>query len=384
MSHAGASPDSDRRRIAFLCSSLPEGAHQQVFITLANALSERGSLVDLVAPRVDSAVDSLASSVRVVNLDARATRVPWVSSKRRRWLLASTPEIAAYLRRERPKTLFGGGLYNNLAALWARQLSGVSTRIVVVEGNPLSKTIRNPGRIKLFAPLLVRRFYPRADGWIGTSRDVSHDIADLAKLPREQVASIGNPVLTSEVLRRMDEPLEHPWFAPGNPPVILGVGRLAVQKDFSTLIRAFGKLRAERAARLLILGEGRCRVELEKLVTRLGLDEDVALPGFVSNPLPYMKCASVFALSSIYEGFGNVLVEALAAGCPIVSTRCPGGPAEILEEGNYGALVPPGNPDALSRALAQVLDAPPDREHLQARARDYSPANIARLYEALV
>jgi glycosyltransferase involved in cell wall biosynthesis len=363
---------------------LPEGAHQQVFITLANALGERGELVDLVAPRVDSAVDSLASGVRVVNLDARATRVPWVSSRRKRWVPASTPEIAAYLRRERPKTLFGGGLYNNLAALWARQYSGASTRIVIVEGNPLSKTIRNSGRIKLFAPLLVRRFYSRADAWVGTSLDVSHNLAELAGVPREQVASIGNPVLTPEVLQRMDEPLEHPWLTPGSPPVILGVGRLAVQKDFATLVRAFGKLRAKRPARLLILGEGRCRVELEALVDRLGLGEDVALPGFVANPLPYMKRASVFALSSIYEGFGNVIVEALAAGCPIVSTCCPGGPAEILEKGNYGAMVAPGNPDAFGGALVQALDAPLDRERLQARARDYSPANIARLYEALV
>jgi glycosyltransferase involved in cell wall biosynthesis len=297
---------------------------------------------------------------------------------------ASTPEIAAYLRREQPTTLFGGGLYNNLAALWARQLSGAPTRIVVVEQNPLSQSVRNPGRIKLFAPSLTRHFYPRADAWVGCSRDVSEDLENFARLPRNRVVSIGNPVLTPELLQRMDEPLAHPWFAPGSPPVVLAVARLAVQKDFPTLIRAFAKLRAERPARLLILGEGRCRVGIETIVDQLGLGDDVALPGFVANPLPYMKRASVFALSSIYEGFGNVLVEALAAGCPIVSTRCPGGPAEILEEGKYGALVPPGNPDALGGALGQALDAPPDRERLQERAQDYSPANIAHLYEALV
>ena len=378
------STGSSRRRVAFLCSSLPQGAHQQVFITLANALSEQGEQVDLVAPRVDADVDSLSSRVRVVDLKARATRIPWVSAKRRRWLLASTPEIARYLRTERPKTVFGGGLYNNLAALAARQWSGVDTRIVVVEGNPLSKTIRNPGRIKIFAPSLVRRLYPRADGWVGTSSDVSQDIADLGEIRRERVVTIGNPVLTPELLARIEEPLEHPWFGPGCPPVILGVGRLAVQKDFSTLIRAFAQLRTQRSVRLLILGEGRCRQELEGLVSSLGLQDDVSLPGFVENPLSYMKHASVFALSSIYEGFGNVLVEALAARCPVVSTRCPGGPAEILDEGRYGALVPTGNPEALSDALGEALGQSPDRERLRARAEDYTPASIAQRYAALI
>lgn len=383
MSDESVRSDPDRRRVAFLCPSLPGGAIEQVFLTLANALSERGELVDLVAPRVDGATISPGSGVRVIDLDARATRLPWISGKRRRWLLASTPEIAGYLRAEKPRAIFGGGLYANLAALWARRLSGLSARVVLVEQNPLSQSFRNPGRIKLFAPSLVRRFYPLADAWIGCSRDVSLDLAKVSGVPAERVVTIGNPVLTPELLQRMEEPLVHPWFAPGSPPVILGVARLAVQKDFPTLIRAFANLRSEREARLLILGEGRCRQDLEALVDRLGIGEDVSLPGFVANPLPYMKRASVFALSSIYEGFGNVLIEALAAGCPIVSTTCPGGPAEILEDGKYGALVSPGKPEAFRRALAEALDTPPDRERLRSRAEHYSPANIAPRYEAL-
>jgi len=158
------------------------------------------------------------------------------------------------------------------------------------------------------------------------------------------------------------------------------VGRLAVQKDFPTLLRAFARLRAARPARLMILGEGDRRSELEQLASALGISADVRLPGFVENPLAYMRRAAVFVLSSIYEGFGNVLVEALACGCPIVSTDCPGGPAEILEHGRFGRLVPVGDVAALGDALLATLAAPRESEALVARARDFSAAVIADRY----
>jgi glycosyltransferase involved in cell wall biosynthesis len=142
----------------------------------------------------------------------------------------------------------------------------------------------------------------------------------------------------------------------GEPPVILGVGRLTVQKDFPTLIRAFARVRQKRNARLLILGEGELRSELNALVAELGLQADVALPGFVENPFVFMRHASLFVLSSAWEGFGNVLVEAMACGMPVVSTDCPSGPAEILQNGKWGRLVPVGDVQALSEALLATLE----------------------------
>jgi glycosyltransferase involved in cell wall biosynthesis len=172
----------------------------------------------------------------------------------------------------------------------------------------------------------------------------------------EKIKVIYNPVITPELFARAEEPLDHPWFRPGEPPVVLGVGRLTQAKDFPTLIRAFALVRKERPARLMILGEGEERPKLEALVRELRLEEDVALPGFVDNPYKYMKRAAVFVLSSRWEGFGIVLVEAMALGTPVVATDCPSGPAEILENGKWGRLVPPGDPEALAKAILDTLE----------------------------
>ena len=170
---------------------------------------------------------------------------------------------------------------------------------------------------------------------------------------------------------KSEEALDHPWFLPGEPPVILGVGRLTQAKDFPTLIRAFALVRKKHPARLMILGEGEERSKLETLVQELGLEKEVSLPGFVDNPYKYMKRAAVFVLSSKWEGFGNVLVEAMALGTPVVSTNCPSGPAEILENGRWGRLVPVGDVYALAEAIIETLD----EEHhpdVANRAKDFA------------
>jgi glycosyltransferase involved in cell wall biosynthesis len=173
------------------------------------------------------------------------------------------------------------------------------------------------------------------------------------------------------------QPIDHPWFAEGAPPVILGVGKLKPQKDFATLLRAFATLRAGRAARLVILGEGEQRGELEALAQNLGIAADVALPGFVDNPFPYMARASLFVLSSRFEGLPGVLIQALACGCPAVSTDCPSGPAEILEGGRYGPLVPVGDAEGLARAMAETLAAPLSPDILRERAAFFSTERAA-------
>jgi glycosyltransferase involved in cell wall biosynthesis len=160
----------------------------------------------------------------------------------------------------------------------------------------------------------------------------------------------------TNIRQKAEEPLTHPWFSSNQPPVILAVGRLVKQKDFDTLIRAFGLVRKERPARLMVLGEGREREKLLALIKNLGLEQDVTLHGFVENPFKYIKHAAVFVLSSLWEGFGNVIVEAMALGTPVVATECPSGPSEILEEGKWGRLVPPGDVDALAQSIIDTLD----------------------------
>ena len=366
--------------VSFFVSSLPRGAIQQVALNLAVELARRGQRIDVVAARLDGAPPRLPAEVRVVSLDALSTRLPWVRAKRRRWLPASAPELAGYLRRARPRALVAGGNYANLAALAARRLSGVDLPVVLSEHNPLSLTCRNPGRRRIFLPLLARRFYPGGDAIVAVSEGVADDLADFVRLPRERIDAIHNPVVTPELAARAAALLDDPWFQPGEPPVIIGVGRLAVQKDFGTLLRAFARVRSRRPARLVVLGEGDQRPRLERLAEELGVAADVRFPGFVDNPLAYMRRAAVFALSSIYEGLGNVVVEALACGCPVVSTDCPGGPAEILGHGRFGRLVPVGDSDAFGDALLAVLDDPRESSPLLARARDFSASVIADRY----
>lgn len=165
----------------------------------------------------------------------------------------------------------------------------------------------------------------------------------------------------------------------------MGVGRLVKQKDFSTLVRAFALVQQRCPVRLMILGdvdkrEPSIKPQLEALVRELGLENEVALPGFVENPYNYMAKADVFVLSSIYEGFGNVVAEALATGTSVVSTNCESGPAEILENGKYGRLVPVGDAEALANGILATLSNPTDSEILQQRSQAFSVDRVVDQY----
>jgi len=227
---------------------------------------------------------------------------------------------------------------------------------------------------------VIRCVYPWADAIVAVSNGVADDLSLTAGIPRERITTIYNPVVMPELHEKARAALNHPWFAPGTPPVLLGAGRLVAQKDFTTLIKAFARVRAVRPARLMILGEGEQRGSLEGLARELGVSADVTLPGFVLNPFPYMARASVFVLSSAWEGLPGVLIQALACGCPVVSTDCPSGPVEILENGKYGPLVPVGDDEVLAQAILSVLNTLPDRDRLRAQAAMFSMARAADQY----
>jgi len=191
---------------------------------------------------------------------------------------------------------------------------------------------------------------------VAVSRGVQRDLLRYTRVSAERVVLIYNPSYTNRLLELREQPVEHPWFALGEPPVVLGVGRFYPQKDFSTLIKAFALVRAQRPARLVILGEGPLRPQLEALAQQLGVADQVSMPGFVENPFAYMRRAAVFVLPSQYEGLPNVLIQAMACGCPVVSTNCPSGPEDILDNGKYGHLVPVGDVEAIANAILRVLD----------------------------
>jgi glycosyltransferase involved in cell wall biosynthesis len=269
------------------------------------------------------------------------------------------PALVRYLQREQPEAMLSVFGYVNIIALWAWRLAGVRTRLFVNEQNTVSfEAGHASSRRGRLTPRLIKRFYPWANGIVAVSHGVSDDLARLMGVSPERIQVIYNPsVVRAEVQQKAAAPLDHPWFKLGQPPVILAVGRLQVQKDYPTLIRAFAQVRRKRPARLLILGEGRERPMLEAYIQELGLERDVCLPGFVTNPYAYMARASLFVLSSRWEGLPTVLIEALCCGVPAVSTDCPSGPREILRDGEYGRLVAVGEADALARAIEATLAA---------------------------
>jgi len=335
------------QRIALFQPSLRGGGAERVSLNLAGGFAGRGFAVDIVlAERVGSLLTAVPPDVRVVDLLSRR-------------VLTSFAGLVRYLRRERPAALIANQWHTSLVALWARRLARVDTRVIVVAQNTLSERLPNPEipLSRLIRPLM-RVSVGWADGIVASSRGVAEDLAVAVNVPLDSIEVISNPVVTPEMLERSQEEVDHPWFRADAPPVILGAGRLTWEKDFATLIRAFEKVRRERPARLLIVGEGADRPELERLVSELGLEDDVQLPGFAENPYALMTQSAVFVLSSVTEGLPTVLIEALAVGTPIVSTDCKSGPQEILDGGRLGRLVPAQDAPALASAILATLDHP--------------------------
>jgi glycosyltransferase involved in cell wall biosynthesis len=378
-------------RIAIFTRSLGGGGTQRVLVTLAHGFVQHGHDVDVVLVRARGEfLSELPSEARVIDLRVRSMLSGLPAFFRhpiQAWQLApailrprkpsstygSLSRLARYLRDERPDALLTARATCNTAAVWARAVAGVSTRLVIREGNVLG--VRAEDAQELTS---MRRFYTQADRIVAVSDGVGDELAAALNVPRERVETLYNPVRAGA--RAEDHPVpDHPWFK-DDVPVLLGVGRLHPQKDFPTLIRAFARVRAQRPCRLMILGRGDERERLEALVAELGLDDDVALPGFASDVFSHMAHASVFVLSSGWEGLPNALLEALACGCPVVSTDCPSGPSEILKGGTVAPLVPVGDHEAMAAAIAQVLDEPPAKAAMRARADDFSPERVAERY----
>jgi len=330
--------------IAIFIPSLHGGGAERVMVTLANGFAARGHRVDLVLSRAEGPyLTEVATNVRIIDLD------------RKRVLISLLP-LARYLRRERPDAMLSALNHANVIAIIARKLSRVSTRLVVSERNSLAN--RPAGMTGWILRATMKKLYPHADAVVAVSQAMAKELVTELGLPPTKVAAIPNPVDVPTLHSLAQERPNHQWLGAGQPPVVLSVGRLEPQKDYQTLLTAFAKLQSTSEARLIILGEGSQREELEQLVAQLGLTGAVDLVGFKENPFGWMAACDLFVLSSRFEGFPNVLVQAMACGAKVVSTDCPTGPNEILEGGLWGRLVAVGDADALAEAMAQALDDP--------------------------
>jgi glycosyltransferase involved in cell wall biosynthesis len=335
----------DNTRIALFMTALGGGGAERVMLNLSAGLAGLGVGVDLVVTSSRGAfcVD-VPESVRFVDLES--TRI-----------IASLFPLVHYLQKERPRVMLAAMAPTNCIAVWARALAHVPLRLVLAEHTTLTQALSASVNLKRrILSILMRLTYPHADAVVAVSSGVADSLAFAIGLPRERIDVIYNPVVTPKMLEKSTQTLNHPWFRTGEPPVILGVGRLIRAKDFFTLIRAFAILLKRREASLIILGEGEGRLDLEKLVSGLGIGDYVSMPGFVSNPYAYMRRAAVFVLSSRWEGLPTVLIEAIACGAPVISTDCPSGPREILGEKYEHLLTKVGDHIMLANKLVDVLE----------------------------
>lgn len=361
------------KKIAIFASFSGAGGVERMLLNLAGGLAADGCAVDLVVARATSKhLQHLPDGVRLVKLGTSHT-------------FTSLFRLAAYLQRERPDALLAAKERACRTAVLARRLSGVKVRLGFRLGTTVSAAFENksPWRFALWC-WPMRWFYRQAEAVVAVSEGVRQDLLKITGLPEERFHVVRNPVITPqmEALSRVE--VDDPWFTPGAPPVLMGLGRLTQQKDFFTLLRAFALVHGERPCRLLILGEGGDRQGLEGLAAELGVSVDLRLPGFEANPYRYLRRAQLFVLSSRWEGSPNALTEAMALGIPVVATDCPSGPNEILPGAQVGELVAMGDPLAMATAIKRMLDSPPPAELIRAAVADYNVTRSAHHYRRLL
>jgi glycosyltransferase involved in cell wall biosynthesis len=354
--------------ICMMCSSL-DGGWGRVLINLANPFKR-------MEFNVHFALDDTSGSF-TKHLDPGIEVYPLKTSHP----VSGIPYFSRYVLRNRPDIILTAGVKHTVLSLKVRWLTRVSSKIYPTIHNTYGEAFKELKTSKYRARLKkLQKYYPHCDQIVAVSEGVNEDFCSLTGIPAELVTTIYNPIYEEEMIQRSLDPIEHPWFQHGQPPVILGAGRLVKQKNFSLLIKAFDLLRSKTKCRLVIIGEGRERELLESEAHVSDHSNDIALIGFEDNPFPFLARSSVFVLSSSWEGFGNVLVEAMATGTPVVSTDCPNGPSEILMGGKYGRLVPMNDPKKLAEAIQDTLVNPLPSEVLKERASAFSIDSSAENY----
>lgn len=350
-------------RLAFLIGDMGGGGAERVTVSVVNGATRRGHQVDLLLMSATGPnLELVDPAVCVIDLGARRIR-------------NVVRPLVRYLRRERPAALQVSMWPMTIVAILASRLSRTGVKVVTTEHTMLTW---HHGRSRLEAAVLrpsLGLFYPLAH----RRTTVSHGSSDeLARLSRTAVETIQNPI-----------PAVGPGPDAGNAwPAgarrLLSVGALKREKNQLLMVEALALLPASLNAALVILGEGPMRAELEARIAALGLGEQVLLPGYVVDPAPFYRAADLFVLASDYEGFGNVLVEAMSAGLAVISTDCPVGPAEILEGGEFGALTPCGDAAALAVAVREALARPADPARQKQRAAQFAEDVAVERYLAMM
>ena len=369
------------RKVSFFGAQYSTGGAGRVCSAVGKTLAREGYDVDFLVDGTyseDSYLEEgLPHTGRVVRLTETRCSGPGHDPRRYAELLST---LAAYLRRQDGGVLVSNLTKFNLMSVWASVLSGFGWGLVLVEHSLIDPRITGRSCI---LPWLVRTHYPFAHEVVAVSEDVEKELRETYGLETDTCTTIRNPVDVEEVTSKSLREVDHDWFL-DDVPVIVGVGRFVEQKQFSVLLTAFERLTRQTEARLVLIGDGPLREKLSALAVELNIEHRVDFLGFASNPYKYMRKAQLLAISSRYEGFGIVAVEALACGTPVVATDCPGGPSDILNDGEFGELVDVGDPEGLADAMARTLENPPDPDRLMERAQHYRVDKVADRYAEVI
>ena len=357
--------------ILILLPNLCGGGAERLHILLAKHWHAHGIKVDFaLMQRHGDLLSLLPDGIDVIDL--KADRIRQVIFP-----------LARYLRGVRLDIIIAAMWPLTSAAVLSWRLAGKPGRLYLSDHTQLSVScVQELNLSPRYLQAVMRLTYPAASGLIAVSEGVKKDMCQLGGFTNSQVRVIYNPAAIGVSSQSEYKSVRQKLWGSGFDYHILSAGTFKAQKDHATLIKAFSLLPTLLNARLTILGEGSLRPELEALVQQLGLQGRVAMPGFVVDPYPWYRTADLFVLCSRWEGFGNVIVEALECGLPVVSTDCPSGPAEILENGRLGQLVPVEDPVALAASMVKGLADPVDRAMLMRRAQDFSVSSIADQYLA--
>ncbi len=368
-----------RQRIAVLASFSGTSGVERMVTNLVTGFERQGLDVELLLIRLTKKAErEYLKDISTKNI--RITRLKGGHN------LTIIPELVYFLRNNAPEAMLVVKDRAIFAASIASLIAGSSTRIIGRLGTTVSEAIHGKPIINRLTRKAMMRFsYRVIDSAICVSKGVAHDLCLITGIPVSRFHIIPNPVITPELFELASMPCQHPWLKEKVRPVILGIGRLTEQKDFKTLILAFYELKRLWSSSgplpcLIILGEGSMRKELEALVASLGIEADISMPGFQSNPYCYLKNSDLFVLSSKWEGSPNVLTEALSLGVPVVATDCKSGPKDILKNGKVAPLVPVEDPKTMARTMKHVMMSPPPKSALKEAVKDYEQIESVKRY----
>ena len=370
--------------LAILIPSFEKGGIERSIIRISKEMIKLGYKIDLLVVQINPDMKDLIDGPRIIYL-SRSNLFHFFKYLLPRSIyfnLVSFWGLIRYLKKAEPDYLMTAR--NAFLAVFVKFFIKIKTKIVIREPLHISSVLNKHSVLnKNLISYFKRVVYKYSDKVIAISEGVSQDLIDNFNLSPNKVKIIYNPSADPEIKNLSNENFEHPWFKQ-DIPIIIAIGRLTEQKNFYSLVDSFSLVRKEKESKLIIIGEGRERKKIETLISEKSLEKDVELIGFQKNPWKYLSKSSLFVLSSLWEGFGNVIVESMYLGVPVISTDCPSGPREILDNGNLGYLVPSGDSESLAKKIIEFLNSPEEfiEKSLKAQKQslNFLPSKIAQDY----